>query len=348
MLTPQKVRNICVLRLSALGDVVLAVPAVRALARAWPDARITWITSRDYVSVLRGLPQNIVLEGIAKPRTLAEYLALRRVFAARPFDLLLAMQASLRANLIYPLIHAPLKIGFDRARARDLHGLFVNQRIAPGDQHLLEGFMAFALAAGVQDARVEWGLELDTAAVAWVKQASGGGAYILLNASASKQERTWPLERSARLAQQAMSKHRLPVVLCGGATGAERHAARQIAVLAPGVIDLAGQTSLPQLFALIAGARVLVSPDSGPVHVARAFNVPVVGLYASAHPQKTGAYQQLQWTVNAYPEAVRQLLGKDPATVAWDTRMRDARAMELITVQEVSVKLDAALSAPSA
>lgn len=335
--------RICVLRLSALGDVILAVPAVRALARAWPEARVTWIVSPPMVSVLKGLPENVQVEAIPKPRGLGDWLDLRRQWKDRRYDLLLAMQASLRTNLLYPLIHAPLKIGFDRPQARDGQGLFVNHRIAPGDRHLLDGFMAFAAAAGVTDLKVEWGLQLDAAAMAWVRQTAGDAPYLLLNPGASKPERNWPLERNIGFARAAMERHGLRVVLCGGPSENERAAAVQIAAAVPGVVDLAGQTDLPKLFALIAAARVLVSPDSGPVHIARAFEVPVIGLYASARPQKTGPWKALEFTVDAYPEAVRQLLQKDPALVSWDTRMRDARAMDLITVDAVLAKLQQVL-----
>ena len=336
------------LRLSALGDVVLAVPAVRALARHWPDTRITWITGRGLLPVLKGLPASVELQACDKPRGLRDYLELRRQLGGQPYDLLLAMQASLRANLIYPLIDAPRKIGFDAPQARDLQGWFVNCRIAAGDRHLLDGFMAFAEAAGVRDTRVEWGLQLDDDARQWVRDVTAARSYLLLNPCASKPERNWPLQRNIELARAVQARHGLPVVVFSGPSAADRAAAGEIARAVPGTVNLAGQTDLPRLFALVAGARALVSPDSGPVHIARAFDVPVVGLYASARPEKTGPYRQLQWTVNAYPEAVRRLLARDPASVPWDLRMRDARAMELIAVDAVLEKLAAALSASRA
>lgn len=341
-------RRICVLRLSALGDVVLAVPAVRALAQAYPGARITWITDRAFVPLLQGLPDNVALEGVDKPRGLGDYLALRQRFAGGSFDLLLAMQASFRANLIYPLIRAGVKIGFDAPRSRELHSLFINQRIPFADQHLVDGFMSFVKAAGVEHAEVEWRLKLHAAAQDWAQQATGGAPYVLINPCASKPERNWPLERSAALARHVQERLGLRAVLCGSRGEQEMAAARRIAGEVQGLINLAGQTDLPQLFALIAGARVLVSPDSGPVHIARAFEVPVVGLYAVARSQKTGPYQRMQWTIDRYAEAVREILKKDPGTVAWDTRVHDARAMQLITLAEVLEKLTAALSAPRA
>lgn len=340
-------RPVCVLRLSALGDVVLAVPAVRALARARPGTRIDWLTSRALVPLLRGLPDNVRLIGLDKPRGLADYLAIRRQLAAERYELLLAMQASLRANLIYPLIDATRKLGYAPPLARDGHRWFTEAVVPASGAHLLDGFMAFAAASGARDLAVEWKLQLDPAAAQWARDRTQDRDYWLLNPCASKPERDWPLQRNIDFARAAQSRHSLPLVLCGSGAQAER-AAAAIAEALPDTLNLVGQTTLPQLFALIAQARVLVSPDSGPVHIARAFDVPVVGLYASARAQKTGPYQQLQWTVDAYDAAARALLGKSAQELPWDARMRDARAMEFIRVDAVLEKFGAALSAPRA
>ncbi|HVT35576.1 MAG TPA: glycosyltransferase family 9 protein, partial [Nevskiaceae bacterium] len=169
--------------------------------------------------------------------------------------------------------------------------------------------------------------------------------YLLINPRASKPTRNWPVSRNAEIARLAMARHGIGVALCGGPGEDDRAAAREIAQAAPGVLDLSGQTDLPKLFALIAGARVLLSPDSGPVHIARAFDVPVVGLYADARSAKTGPYRRMRWSVDHWADAVKSILGKDPSRVPWDTRIHDARSMELITVSEVADKLAAALAA---
>ena len=335
--------RICVVRLSALGDVVLAWAAIRALALHLPRARIVWLTGRPLDTVLGGLPANVEVLGIAKPEGIGDYLALRRRFSGERFDALLAMQASFRANLLYPCIRAPLKLGYDRRLAREGHGWFVKQRIRRADEHLLDGFMAFVQELGVPPAEPVWSLPLDAGAQEWVRAQTLSEPYVLINPSSSKADRNWPAARSAELARLITQRHGLRVVLCGGPAPAEREIAAAIAAQAPGVINLAGQTHLPQLFALIAGARVLVSPDSGPVHIARAYEVPVVGLYADARPEKSGPYGRLQWTVNRYPQALLALRGKDAAQVDWHQRVHDPRAMELITVAEVAAQFEQSL-----
>lgn len=338
--------RIAVVRLSALGDVVLAVPAIRALARRYPQADIQWFTSGALAQVLRGLPENVRIRPIAKPRGLLDYLRLAHRWRHERFDALLAMQASLRANLLYPLLRAPIKIGFDRPRSRELHGCFINRRIPPSDCHLLEQFMAFAAAVDVADTRVEWRLALDEEARERMCAATGGRPYWLLNPCASKADRNWPIARNVELVRRMRGQAALSAVICSGPAPEERAAAAAVAAAVPDALNLGGRTSLPELFALIAGARALVSPDSGPVHIARAFNVPVVGLYADAHRHKSGPWHADAWTLDVHDEAVRKIAHRDPATVPWDFRIHDPRAMELIGVDAVSAKLAGALAAP--
>ena len=120
--------NICIVRLSALGDVTHAVPVLRAIQRQWPQTRITWICARlEYklLSVLDGV-QFIVIDKKAGPR---EYWKLRRQLAGEQFDLMLQMQTSARANLVGACVKAKIKLGWDPLRARDLHRLFMTHSI---------------------------------------------------------------------------------------------------------------------------------------------------------------------------------------------------------------------------
>ena len=109
------------------------------------------------------------------------------------------------------------------------------------------------------------------------------------------------------------------------------------------VLNLIGQTNPKQLAAVLAKVKVLVAPDTGPVHIATAVGTPVVGLYAVAPPELSGPYHSQHLVVNRFPEAVRTILGKDPERVPWKTRVKSSRAMALITVEDVFAKLEKAL-----
>ena len=154
-LTPPK--SIAFFRLSALGDVVLAIPLIKAIQKQWPDCKITWITSSAVYPLLEGL-DCVEFLVIKKPQKIKDYLSLRTLLKEYQFDILLAAQASFRTNLIYPFINAKRKIGFDNGRARDLHSWFVKEQIDPRDEHLAEGFMGFAKKLGIESNELSWAL----------------------------------------------------------------------------------------------------------------------------------------------------------------------------------------------
>ena len=333
--------SVCIVRLSALGDLFLALPAIQSLCEALPQTSITWLVERRFLPVVRHLDQRIEIYPVDGPRSLAELRRIHSDFSRRRFSVLLAMQAKLRSNLIYPLIRAERKIGFDSRRARDGQRLFINERIPRADEHLADGFLAFVRQLGIGQEAKHWAPPLCPQALDWRRQQLGDSPYLVLNPSASKAERSWPLARQKEFLR------RLPETGWQGRvviSGSQTEEARQLADILPNSLCLAGNTSLPQLFALLAGATLLVSPDSGPVHIARAYDVPVVGLYAVARSALCGPWRQTNYCVDVYDEALRTLLKADASTVDWHTRVHDGRAMQHITVDAVLAQTVRALT----
>lgn len=333
--------NIAIVRFSALGDVTLVVPAVRSLRRSFPNATITWITSPLAYSLLQGL-EGVSFEVYDKPRSLADYRAFYLAFSKRSFDVVLAMQANLRINLLYPALHAPLKIGFDRTRAREGQWLFCNRAIPFTNTHLADSFLAFAALLGADIEAVEWHLPITEAEHAWAREQLKQlpRPLIAIHPFASKQERNWIFERYAEVIQAADRKWQAGFVLTGGNTQTERDFCARLANIAPDrTLNMCGQTTPKQLAAVLAQADVLLAPDTGPVHLARANNTPVVGLYAVASPTLSGPYAAQQFIVNRYPEAVRKFLDKDPECVPWNTRVHNSDAMALIQTDDVIQQL---------
>ncbi|BFT31854.1 glycosyltransferase family 9 protein [Alteromonas sp. D210916BOD_24] len=291
--------------------------------------------------MLAGMP-NVRFLIIDKPRTFKDYLTLRNTFKRIHFDILLAAQASLRTNLIYPLIKAKRKIGFDTVRAKDLHQYFVSESIEFKEEHLADGFMQFAYYVGAQNNQFNWYINsekgISQSIVASYKPS------IVINIAASKKERTWPAKHYVQLIQRLIDQVDCYLILVGGSSALDRLQEKEILshVHAKTLLNLIGKTSISELVALLRVSEVLISPDSGPIHMATALNIPVVGLFAVARPELSGPYAALEFTVNKYPEAVQCYLGKSPHQVKWHERVHDERAMQLISVEEV---YDAALKA---
>lgn len=316
------------------------MPTIRTLQQTFPEAAITWITSHAAYQLLAGI-EGVEFIVIDKPRRISDYLRLRKQLRDRSFDVLLAMQASLRVNLIYPCIRAKVKIGFDRQRARDGQWLFTNRRIPFAEQHLLDSFLAFAQAIGASEPVICWNLAIGDEHRQWAKQQLGNDRPLLaINPAASKAERNWPVPRFAEVINEAVRRWGVRIVLTGGPAQEEIDIGRQLmAQLEAPAINLIGQTSPKQLAAVLEAADCLLAPDTGPAHIAVAMGTPVVGLYAVAPPQLSAPYLYPELVVDRFPQAVRQILGQDPANVKWGTRVHGPRAMKLIDMADVMGKL---------
>lgn len=336
------------MRLSAIGDVCLVVPLVRALQRACPQAELVWVISPAGRSVVNGI-SGIRFVEFDKRRGWREYLRVRRELGREPFDALLALQASLRANLLLPLIPARRKIGFDRRRGNDGHGWFVGETIPAAREHFVDAYLGFARALGITTGHAEWNLPIAAADAAHAQALIGAlpRPLVAIQPAASKVERGWPIERFAELIRKVAAQWGAGFVLTGGPTTAERALAAQLlhrlAGSAP-VLNAVGRTNVPQLMALLAEVDLLVAPDTGPVHLASAFGTPVVGLYAIAPAALSGPYHSREFTVDRFDEAARLYLGRPADELPWNRRVHHPDAMKLIPVNAVFTQVESALA----
>ncbi|WP_119717787.1 glycosyltransferase family 9 protein [Cognatilysobacter tabacisoli] len=339
---PTSPRSLCLLRLSALGDVTHVVPLVRTLQAAWPDADLTWVIGKGEHRLLAGLPGVTFVE-YDKRSGLAGMRALRRELKAQPgaargFDALLQMQVAARANLLSAFIPAARRIGYDRARSKDGHGLFVNERIParPGI-HVLDTIGSFCEPLGLRQAQVRWDLPVPDEARDWARAQwpDDGVPTMLVSPCSSHVRRNWRADRHAALADHAIDRG-WRVVLCGGRSDLER--ATGDAILASmrraGALDLIGKDSLKQLPALLERGRLLVTPDSGPMHIANAMGTKVLGLHAASNPARSGPYSDRRYCVDRYDDAARRFLGKPAADLGWGTKIEHDGVMDLVTVDD--------------
>jgi heptosyltransferase I len=346
MLTAQEPpRSVCLLRMSAIGDTCHVVPVLRTLQRAWPQTKFTWIigkTEARLMSLIEGVEFIIV----DKRAGLGARREMRNALGQREFDVLLHMQLAFRASLIARAVRAPAKIGFDRARARELQWLFTNQRIAARSrEHVLDSFFGFVEALGVKERVMSWDVPLPADALEYAqKLIPDTRPTLVISPCSSHSLRNWRAERYAEVADYASHQYGMRVILCGGPTALERKVGADIeAAMKTPVINQIGKDTLPQMLALLERATVLIAPDSGPAHMATMVRTPVVGLYAATNPARSGPYLSRPWCVNAYPEAARRFRGRPPERLPWTEKIEERGVMDLIKVAQVTAKLDQAL-----
>jgi lipopolysaccharide heptosyltransferase I len=270
--TPHSAPRILIIKPSSLGDIVHALPTVNGLRQKFPDAHIAWLVNDSLGSLLNRCP--IINEVIPFPRHVYSQLpALVRRLRAAHYDLVLDLQGLLRSGLITAATGAARRVGL--SDAREGSRLFYNEIVSVPRLHAVDRYLLAARYLGCPTTPVEFPLGLEGAAPAEPKP-------IAINPSARWPTKLWGDDKFAELI------HSLPrdrIVLTGSAAERER-----IDRLAPGCRNLAGKTDLLALAELYRRCAVVITNDSGPMHIAAAVGTPVIAIFGPTDPLLTGPY----------------------------------------------------------
>jgi heptosyltransferase I len=286
--------------LSAIGDAVHVLPVANALRRAVPGMKLTWVIQPVPHKLVHNHPaidEFIIFSRGRGLGALGGFQAARRQLARRRFDLVLALQVYFKAGLLTWFAQAPLKLGFDRRRARDLNWLFTTQRIPPhANQHVQDQYFEFLDYLEVRHEPPTWGIVITDEERAAQRELFGrlDRPMCSVVVGSSKPRKDWPAERYARLLEIIERDFGFQTLIVGGPSAGERAAAAEVMRLTHArPLDLLGD-NLRRLVYIIDGSDVLVSPDTGPLHIARALETPVVGLYGYTNPKRTGPYRKYE------------------------------------------------------
>jgi heptosyltransferase I len=334
-------REICIVMLSAIGDAVHVLPVANALKRAWPECRITWViqpAAHALVGDHPAIDAFVLFERRRGPGALASLREVAARLRPRRFDLLLGLQVYLKAGLITGLARARVKLGFDLRRARDAQWLFTNARIpAHAPQHVQDQYFEFLDFLGIDPRPVSWGLVLTPAEreaqAAFFRDVDAPACAVVV--ATSRADKNWGPDRYARLLDELVTRHALRPVLVGGPSKSEREIANRVLARARvAVVDALGH-DIRRLLWLIDGSVLLVTPDTGPLHIARAIDKPVVSLFGRTNPRRSGPYRKFEDLV---VDGYANYPGEDypPAPIARD-------GMRRVTVDAVLEKVALAL-----
>ena len=338
--------SICIMRLSAIGDVTHVVPVINAIRKHMPNARITWIIGKLEARLLKDLP-GVELLVFDKKGGLDAVRLLRRNLKGRKFDVLLHMQVAARANLLSKLVEASVRIGWDKPRWRDRHQWFITRSIrSVPNQHQVDAFLEFAWALNILPEPPAWDLPVAQQDIEWASEILGDGPPILMISPCSSHRlRNWAANRYAEVAEYAIEELGMRVVLTGGPSELEINTGREIeSAMSLVSQNLIGKDTINQSVALLKMASVVLSPDSGPAHIASAIGTPVIGLYAATPSARSGPYNSLDLCVDKYTEVARKFRQKEPSELRWGQRIEYPGVMDLIEVQEVKDQLKKAMS----
>jgi heptosyltransferase I len=334
----QQPARVCIVLLTGLGDVIHGLPVANAIKRAWPGCRITWVAEPVPAGVLLPHPAIDRVVVYHKARGWRGIAALRRELAAEQYDLTLNLNYYFKSVWPTLLSRAPIRLGFDRGRSFDGSWLAANRHLpARPRQHTQDMMLEFLEVLGVAAEPLCWELQLtreERAEQERFRAGIGGAKYVALVPASKNGRKDWLPERMAQVADAVAECYGLRTLLIGGPGEREQALARRIAELSrhqpawglvPGVRALLWQ---------IEGAELVIAPDTGPVHIARALETPVIGLYGHTNPWRVGPYRKYRelW-VDAYTDG-------EPDPSNFEPKLG---RMEQITVDHVLAKVDLAL-----
>jgi heptosyltransferase I len=335
MMSAEPGRRIAIVMMSAIGDAVHVLPVVTALKRHDPASKITWILQPGPASLVRGHPDVDEILIFENSRGWRGMLDLRATLAQREFDLVIALQVYIKAGLVTSFTHAPVKLGFDRARARDMNWLFTTHRIPPhASQHVQDQYLEFLAALGISAAPLEWKLGPWPGELATRGRVHGAlpRPFATLVIGATHREKEWMPDRWAAVASALRSDFGIEPVLAGGRSARELETAR--------LIDAAGARAhstlgvpLRELVTILDASELVISLDTAPLHMSVALERPVISLMGYNNPKRVGPYRRYHDLIvdaygdpgENYPISYAHRLGRMPRITVRDVLERVQR-----------------------
>lgn len=296
--------SILVIKISSFGDIVQSFPFLTLLKNSRADIELDLLVDREYrdLARLNRSVDNLILfdrrewaRHFYRPATMKSFVDFTRRLRGKRYDIGIDLQGLARSGLSLFFSRARRRIGF--SNAREFAWLAQTESVEPeryAEVHDVERYLALArkiFALTPAPGSLDWGIELAPSALDEAARIIEPGSYIIINARARWRSKLWSQRSFARTARLAFETMNLKSLLIGAESDIEPNA--QIASMAgEAVIDLTGKVSIPTLAALINSARLMISSDSGPAHLAAALDRPVVALFGPTRPGKTGPFGQ--------------------------------------------------------
>ena len=292
--SPGYVNKFLIIRLGSLGDVIHGIPAAAALRQRYPQAQIDWLVDPRYTELLN-LVECVDGRIPFDPRDLmrgrAGAWAVVRQLRETGYDAVIDIQGLLKSAVLSRLVSARRTIGFPRQHLREpLARLFYSETPDPGAAaHVIHKNLALLAPLDVVDRSVHFPITIPrTPAVARASELAGGGAYALLNPGAAWPNKRWPTDRFGAVAASIRREFGLTSVAMWGP--GERSLADAVVAASDGAAVAAPETTITDIVGIARGARLIVSGDTGPTHIAGAVGTPIVALFGPTFPERNGPW----------------------------------------------------------
>ena len=294
--------NILIIKPSALGDIALALPALASLRASFPKARISWFIRPEFAPLLKNVPgvdemvifdRKLLGKWWYRPKSFAALIKLTKRLRSEKYDIAIDLQGLFRTAFFTWLTGCKKRFGM--ANAREYAVVFYNHRVPVKDCiHVIDYYQKIVAAAGASQKVMDFNLEPDAKSKETVARLLAGHGtkpdnYAVFVPGSAHKHKCWPAENFAALAEKIASKYDMSIAAVG--TNSEKSIIDELkAQSKEPVIDLAGCTDIPQLVALLNGAKLVVSNDTGPGHIAAALKKPVVLIFGPTNPARISPY----------------------------------------------------------
>ena len=321
--------SICILRLSSIGDITHMIPVINALRNHSPKSNITWIIGKTEYELVKNI-KDIEFIVFDKNRSLNSIKILKKSLKGRRFNLLFHMQKSLRSKIISFFVRAEKKYNYCNVKVQDRC-------------HVLDTFFLFLQNLGISKKILDWSININqNHDILKIKK-----DYIVLNPFTSSRRfnfREWEINNYIVICKYLSDTYDIDSVIVGGKSNYEIDESKKIGSK-KFIHNLVGETNLQELYNILKGCKFYIGPDSGTLHIASMLRKPVIGLFATSNPLRTGPYNNMDYIINKYEIALKKYNNKSINEVKWGERIRNNQAMSLITQEDVIDMVDKILGA---
>jgi heptosyltransferase I len=321
----------CIVMLSAVGDAVHVLPVVNAIKRDDPLAHITWVLQPGPATLVDGHPAVDEIVPFDRSRGWRAFADVREQLRSRQFDVVLGLQDYLKAGILTAMAPAPIRLGYDRARARDANWLFTNRRIPPHEpQHIQDEYLEFVSALGIASEPVRWDIGPWDDEREWQREfmKQFDRPIVSLVIGTSRPQKDWIAERWGELSDALSGRYGLQPVIVGGRSLREEATERVMLSRTRHKPVSALNSGLRRLVSILDASALVISLDTGPLHMAVALQRPVISLLGFSNPLRTGPYRDYhELIVNAYGDS---WIGAHMATDRRTGRMETIRVADVL------------------
>ena len=327
--------SICILRLSSIGDITHILPIIATLQKYYDNCDITWVIGKTEYQLVKELDDiNFIV--IDKNKTIDSLLGMHIFSKKTKFDIVFHMQKSLRSKLAGKIIKGKINITFND--------------IDTEKSHVLEHFFSFLDKVNISSRVLDW--KTDKILAMNNKYLSKLNfnkpkSFVAMNPFTSNRVnnyREWDYDNYLIIADYLKNEYSIDTVFLGKTSAKKKLQFEESIKNKPNVISMINKTSLGQMLCLLNISKFYIGPDSGSLHMANMLKVPVIGLYATSNPKRTGPYNNLNYTVDKYEEALNKFSNKNISNVKWGERVREKDAMKLITLNDVKLMIKKVIS----